>query len=212
MVRRVQPLHETMSLHLGVRTGDLTAALSKRRFDILYVSGHGADDKKREGGIVFAGANKAGKLHSLSAKALGERLCSSGAWPRLIYLDFCESKAFAAELRQHFATRGAAGSCIVAWSTRALDSACFLLCSAFFTHLAACVPRERQGHPPDINLLDFDRAIAQAFEKGRQAMEEEYECRDLDPDPGASLAPGCKPGGGMPRVLWPVDEVEIEAA
>ena len=115
MVRRVQPLHETMSLHLGVRTGDLTAALSKRRFDILYVSGHGADDKKRDGGIVFAGANKAGKLHSLSAKALGERLCSSGAWPRLIYLDFCESKAFAAELRQHFATRGAAGSCIVAW-------------------------------------------------------------------------------------------------
>ena len=103
MVRRVQPLHETMSLHLGVRTGDLTAALSKRRFDILYVSGHGADDKKREGGIAFAGANKAGKLHSLSAKALGERL----------------------------------------------------LCSAFFTHLAACVPRERQGHPPDINLLDL---------------------------------------------------------
>ena len=45
MVRRVQPLHETMPLHLGVRTGDLTAALSKRRFDILYVSGHGADDK-----------------------------------------------------------------------------------------------------------------------------------------------------------------------
>ena len=43
-------------------------------------------------------------------------------------------------------------------------------------------------------------------------MEEEYEYRDLDPDPGASLAPGCKPGGGMPRVLWPVDEVEIEAA
>ena len=78
--------------------------------------------------------------------------------------------------------------------------------------MAACVPRERQSHPPDINLLDFDRAIAQAFEKGRQAMEEEYEYRDLDPDPGASLAPGCKPGGGMPRVLWPVDEVEIEAA
>ena len=71
----------------------------------------------------------------------------------------------------------------------------------FFTHLAACVPRERQSHPPDINLLDFDRAIAQAFDKGRQAMEEEYECRDLDPDPGASLAPGRKPGGGMPVLL-----------
>ena len=103
-----------------------------------------------------------------------------------------------------------AGSCIVAWSTRALDSACFLFCSAFFSHFAACVPRERQGHPPDISLLDFDRAIAQAFDKGKRAMEEEYECRDPD---GASLAPGRKPGGGMP-VLRPVDldEVEIEAA
>ena len=77
-----------------------------------------------------------------------------------------------------------------------------------FFHALGRVRPARAAKP----LLDFDRAIAQAFEKGRQAMEEEYEYRDLDPDPGASLAPGCKPGGGMPRVLWPVDEVEIEAA
>ena len=82
----------------------------------------------------------------------------------------------------------------------------------FFSRTWPRASRESGKDPPDINLLDFDRAIAQAFEKGRQAMEEEYEYRDLDPDPGASLAPGCKPGGGMPRVLWPVDEVEIEAA
>ena len=188
MMKKVQSVRNLMTLHLGVRTKDLTAALQYRSFDILYLAGHGDDDKKRKGHIYFAGANQAGRLHALRAADLGQKLEKSDSWPKLIYLDFCESEAFAQDLRDKF-SKQAANTAIVSWSTRARDGACLLFCGAFFSYVAARI-RSR-------GLVDACRneVFAQAFVEGEVAMQSEYELRqpsDYDGSDGSSM------GGGVP--------------
>jgi len=188
-MKKVQSVRDLMTLHLGVRTKDLTAALNCRSFDILYLAGHGGDDdKKRKGHVYFAGANQAGRLQALRAADLGQKLEKSGSWPKLIYLDFCESEAFAHELRDKFSAQ-AANTAMVSWSTIARDGACLVFCGAFFSHVAACMR--------SVGVLNAcsNEVFDQAFTEGKVAMQSDYELREPSDDDGSD---GGRMGGGVP--------------